>query len=252
MPVALALAALLAAGGCTREADTSLPRPMLGVAMSLRQVMPRLFDDYARRSGVAGIDATYDGSGNLRKQIEAGAPFDAVILADAPTVDGLIASGYADGGTRRVVATNRLILIGPKNAKPLAFETIETIPEGERLAIGEPAAVPAGRYAKQALEALGKWDLLKDRLVFGGHVAAVLQYARKGEVAAAIVYGTEIGAVDDVTVLDEAEGDWAPRAEVVVAATPSGRASGEGRAFLDYLASDRAREIFHEYGFGRP
>lgn len=225
---------------------------MLAVAMSLRDVMPALIADYRERNGAPAIDTTFGGSGNLRKQVHAGAPVDGVVFANAHTVDDLVASGHADPETRAVVASNRLVLIGPPGGPKLRFETIDTAPEGERIAIGEPAAVPAGRYAKEAFEALRKWEAIEDRLVYGGHVAAVLQYARRGEVAAAVVYGTDIRNVDDVVVLDEAEGEWAPRAEVVVAAVDRGKASAEGRKFLRYLSSSEAREIFRRFGFGPP
>jgi molybdate transport system substrate-binding protein len=143
-------------------------------------------------------------------------------------------------------------LIGPKDGKAILFKTLDQLPAGEMLAMGEPGAVPAGRYAKQALEKLGKWDALAGRVVFGGDVGAVLNYARRGEVAAAIVYRTEVQGLDDVQVFDQASGDWAPTAEVVAAVVKPNHSGKRANAFVDFLLSPAARQLFRDYGFGPP
>ena len=159
------------------------------------------------------LRASYAASGNLRQQVEGGAPIDVVVFADAASVDQLIETDHAEGETRRVVATNVLVLIGPKGGRSFTFETVDHLPDGDRLSIGEPGAAPVGRYARQALQNLHKWDELSGQVVFGGHVGAVLNYARRGEVAAAVVYRTDIRGIDDIVVMDTAEGDGlrAPR-----------------------------------------
>jgi molybdate transport system substrate-binding protein len=198
------------------------------------------------------VQANYGASGALRQQVEGGAPMDVVVFADAATVEALIKSGHGDASTRRTVATNTLVLIGPKNAKPLTFATIDTVPAEEMVAIGEPGAVPAGRYAKEAFEKLGKWDKLSGHLVFGGDVGAVLNYARRGEVAAAVVYRTEIRGIDDVVVLDEAKDDWAPKAQTVAVTVKDSTNGTRAAAFVEFLGSPPAQQLFRDYGFGPP
>ena len=93
--------------------------------------------------------------------------------------------------------------IAPKDSTlKLGFETIDQLPADEKLAIGDPGPVPAGQYAKLALEKLGKWTAIDKRLVYGGDVGQVLAYARRGEVAAAVVYATDVIGLDDVVVLE--------------------------------------------------
>ena len=162
----------------------------IGAAMSLRTVMPPLMEAFRSSNKGGVVQANYGASGALRQQIEAGAPMDVAVLADAATVDALVESDRADHATRKGVASNVLVLIGPKNAKPLTFKTINNLEPGEKIAIGEPGAVPAGRYAKEAFEKLGNWDKLTGHLVYGGDVGAVLNYARRVEVAAEVVYRT--------------------------------------------------------------
>jgi molybdate transport system substrate-binding protein len=225
-------------------------RIMVATAMSLRQVLPALIEAFRKQSPGSEVVATYGASGDLRRQVEGGAPIDVVVFAAASDVDLLIDRKLIAGG-KRVVASNSLLLIGPKDAEPLTFHTIDQVPAGDHIAIGDPKTVPAGRYAREVLQALNKWDAVQDRLVFGGHVAAVLQYARRGEVAAAVVYGTDILGVDGVVVLDRARGDWAPRIETVAAVVAGGQEAA-GCAFLDYLETPAAGEIFSAHGFGPP
>jgi molybdate transport system substrate-binding protein len=194
----------------------------------------------------------YGASGDLRKRVQDGAPIDAVLFAAPEPVDQLIASRHVVPDTRKVVAHNRLVLVGPRGGVRVGWQSLEALPPGEKLAIGEPNVVPAGTYAKRALEALGKWDALKDRLLFGGDVAAVLAYVRRGEVAAGIVYATEARGIEDVVVLEEASGPWAPLADVVVGATvdvAGASHSGPARSFLEFLMTTEAQAIFRQYGF---
>jgi molybdate transport system substrate-binding protein len=223
---------------------------MVATAMSLRNVLPPLIDAFRKQSPAAEVVASYGASGDLRRQVEGGAPIDAVIFAAASDVDMLVERGEIAGG-KRVIASNSLVLIGPRGAEPLTFETIDRVPAGEYIAIGDPKTVPAGRYAQEVLQALNKWDAVQNRLVLGGHVAAVLQYARRGEVAAAVVYGTDIKDVDDVVVLDHAGGQWAPRIETVAAVVAGGK-EATARAFVDFLETPAARAIFTAHGFGAP
>lgn len=244
----VALVGVLAAA--TAPADE---RPLaVGAAMSLRNVMPLVMDAFRAGDNGAPLQANYGASGALRQQVEGGAPIDVVVFADAATVEALLKSGHGVASTRRVVATNALVLIGPKNAQPLTFATIDSVPAGEMIAIGEPGAVPAGRYAKEAFEKLGKWDKLAGRLVFGGDVGAVLNYARRGEVAAAVVYRTEIRGIDDVVVLDQASGDWAPKAQVVAVTVKDSANATRAAAFVEFLGSAKAQQLFRDHGFGPP
>lgn len=247
-----ALLLALAVAGC-REGDGagSAPALTIGAAASLRNVLPALGARWEEKGG-APVSASYGASGSLRRQVEAGAPMAAVVFAAAAPVHALEEKGLLAGEPIRI-ATNRLVLIGPAGAAPSSttFASLPALPAAERIAIGEPGAVPAGQYAREALRALGIWEALQDRLVYGGDVGAVLAYTRRGEVAAAIVYATEAASVEDVVILDEAAGPWAPRPEVV-AAVLKGPDAAHARAFLAFLASDEARAILRDAGFGPP
>ncbi|MGB3561815.1 MAG: molybdate ABC transporter substrate-binding protein [Thermoanaerobaculia bacterium] len=230
----------------------ALEQPDLTVAAaaSLREVIPAALEGYAAAAGERSIEVTYGASGDLRRQVAGGAPIDLVVLANAETVDALIDNGLADPASRRVVASNRLALVGPSTGPPLTFATLNRLPGDARLAVGDPRTVPAGQYARQALENLGSWNHLQDRLVFGGHVASVLAYVRRGEVDAAIVYETDAEGLADVAVWEVAKGDWAPDPQVVAAVINSD--SADAHRLLDYLTSPEGQEIFLSFGFDPP
>jgi len=204
--------------------------------------MPALLEGFGTEMTV-----TYGGSGTLRQQVEGGAPVDLVLFASAEPVDTLIRSGLARAESRRVIGRNTLVLIAPADAKStLSFKTLTEVDSKERIAMGDPAAVPAGRYTKQALEDLGIWNSLQDRLVFAGDVTAVLSYARRGEVSAAVVYKTDVRSISDVQIIDSADWSGAPIPEVVGATITE---SPEAHAFLSFLGSPQGSEILRRFGF---
>ena len=109
--------------------------------------------------------------------------------------------------------------------------------------------MPAGQYAKQALDKLGLWDKLAagNRFVYGQDVGAVLAYVSRGEAVAGIVYATDV--TPDVVLLDEAQGDWAPHPEVVAAAVTG---DAETLKLMKFLTTPEAQAIFAKDGFGAP
>jgi len=242
------LAGLAAASACKRESE---PRELfVAAASSLREAMPVLARTYETRHPDLRVSATYAASGELRRQVESGAPVDVVLLAGAGPVDGLVAGGRAERTSRRAVASNTMVLVGRKGGRPLTFATLTTLPLDEKLAIGDPRTVPAGEYARDYLTTLGEWDALQPRLVLGANVAAVLVYARRGEASAAIVYRTELRAAPDLVVLDEARGADAPHPEVVGAVIQGGRR--EAADFLKFVASPEGQAVLASFGFEPP
>jgi len=229
---------------------------MFAAAARLRSVLPELTRAYEGKHPGVRVAATYGASGDLKKQVEGGAPIDGVIFASGKPVDELVRGGHAEGDSRAVLAQNRLVLIGPSDPgkrRAVTFATLGALPAGEKVAIGDPGAVPAGQYAREYLKAIGAWSAVEGRAVLGGDVAAVLAYARRGEVAAAIVYATDARGVPEIEVLDEASASSsAPRIEVVGAVVSGAKARAGARAFLGFVASPEGQGIFGSFGFLPP
>jgi molybdate transport system substrate-binding protein len=249
MRALVVLLVVLASFGCRREDPKAGEREvMVAAATSLRAALPDLIAAFKKEHPRPTITAMYGASGDLEKKVRDGAPIDAVLFAAAEPVERLIQGGRVVEGSKRVVAHNRLVLIGKKGGPKITWSTLDQIGD-EKLAIGNPDSVPAGTYAKKALIALGKWDKLQGKLVLAGDVAATLAYARRGEVAAAVVYATEVRGIEDVVVLEEARGSWAPRADVVVGVVKSTSSDNPANKFAEFLSTPAARAILESYGF---
>jgi len=240
--VALSVSTLLA---CV---NPGTPELTIAAASSLRTVLPDLIQ--AVPTSDLQVRATYAASGILRQQVAAGAPIDLMIFAADQPIDRLIQAGLADPETRTVVASNQLVLITPRRAPLITFESLGSLPAVSRLAIGDPRTVPVGQYAREALVRLRLWDRLRPQLVYGANVAAVLAYARRGEVEGAFVYATDARVAPDVVVADRASGDWAPSPLVVAALRQHAPAAAQH--FLAFLLTDRAQAILRSKGFGPP
>lgn len=193
------------------------------------------------------VSLSYGGSGTLAQQVAAGAPADVVILAAVDWMDWLDEQGVL-GAEAVSVATNRLVLIGAADAAPagLEAETILARLGEDRLAIGDPASVPAGRYAQEALESLGLWSALETRLLPAPDVRAALAYVEGGDAPLGIVYGSDaVGAA--VSVLAEfPEGSHTP---IAYPGAVTRDAGPEAQAFLDRVAA--SADVFAAFGFGR-
>ncbi len=248
----LTLASSLALASCSKHDPDAPVEVVVAAAASLRGVLPEIVAAYGKTHVHAHLTTTFGASGELRQQVEAGAPIDLVAFAGAKPVDDLIAEGWAESSSRRVIATNTLVLIGPKGGRRFTFATLATAEPDDKIAIGDPRSVPAGQYAKTLLEQDHEWEALQGKLVYGGDVSAVLAYARRGEVAAAIVYKTELHGVSDVEVLDELPRGAGPRAEVVVARVTGSHVKDAAADFLAYLEGDETRRELASYGFGAP
>lgn len=202
------------------------------------------------------IVPSFDSSSTLAKQIENGAPAGVFLSADEQWMDYLDKKNLIAPGTRSDVLGNALVLIAPKADKPArieigpGFPLVKMLGDG-RLSVGDPAHVPAGIYAKAALEALGVWGDVKDRLAAAENVRAALAFVERGETPLGIVYSTDAAASAKVSVVGVFPEDSHPRICYPVGLV-AGHDTPEARAFLEFLKGPEARAIFAKYGFQAP
>ncbi len=227
------------------------PQLSIGSAASLRAVLPELMEAASDGQDISP-SISYAASGVLRRQVEAGAPIDVFLSASAEEVDALIREGRATAGSRTVLASNQLVLVAHRaEASPLRFDTLGELPADQLLAIGNPDFVPAGRSGRSALEQRKLWAELQDRLLLASDVTAALAYARRREVAAAIVYATDVLGAPDVEVLDRAAWEGAPAPLVVGVVTQHGSEAPRAAELLAFLEGPEAAAIFRAHGFSR-
>ncbi len=226
-------------------------RVIVFAAASMADAVQSLAARYNRR-GDAEVVPSFAASSVLARQIENGAPADIYISANRRWMDYLDERGLVDAGSRCDLVSNRLVLIAPQNSAlslrvTPGFALADAL-GADRLAIGDPDHVPAGLYARQALESLGVWAQVEDRLVRTADVRAALAIVARGESAAGVVYATDAALSERVRIVDTF-----PPASHAPIVYPVARVAGAGRAeataFFAYLVSAEGRAEFERFGF---
>ncbi len=216
-------------------------------ASSLTDVMNELAVRFEEKNGEE-VRFNYAASGTLARQIDAGAPADLFVSANVAWMDYLQDKDLIDVKTRTDVAGNELVLIAP-NDSTLTYEEFPGNLAG-RLALGDPISVPAGAYAKTALESLEWIDAIDGKLIKGANVRTVLMYVERREVDAGIVYRTDALRSNQVKVIGTLPaGSHAP---IVYPAACLRKSEPAADAFMAFLKSEGAAVIFKHYGFTIP
>jgi len=217
-------------------------------AASLKTALDAAARDYRSETGT-DIAVSYAGTSTLARQIEHGAPADVAILANVEWMDFLATEGRIKTESRRDLLGNRLVVIGPADAPPLA--TLADLPArlGEGwLAMALVDAVPAGIYGKAALDALDQWESIRHSVAQADNVRAALALVATGAAALGIVYATDAHAEPRVRVLAEIDpGLHMPI--VYPAAAVAGGETALASDFLRFLASEDGRRHFVAQGF---
>jgi molybdate transport system substrate-binding protein len=210
-------------------------------------------EDLAGKAKAQDLDMrlSFGSSSTLAKQVAQGAPADLYFSANVKWMDYLDQQGLIEPDTRTNLLGNALVVIAPKG------ETFPVRPEKGfdfagaftgRLALGDPSHVPAGIYTQQALQSLGWWQSLVDRLAPAVDVRAALAYVERGECAAGVVYATDAAISDGVDVLAMLPSE-SHTSIVYPMAVIKGRHSPEVKKTMALLQSKPAVEIFQRYGF---
>jgi len=240
----LCLAMLLPAGqGAPVE-----KRITVSAAISLTDAMTEVADAYSRTG--RGVRFNFGASNVLARQIVSGAPVDVFVSADEAQMDVVAAAGLLKAGSRVALLRNQLAIAVPSD-RPRTFRSVREIadPAFKRIAIGDPAAVPAGVYAKAYLQKAGLWPAVEARIVPTGSVRAALAAVESGAADAAIVYRTDVRVSLKATVAWTVPATDGPRIVYPGAVIGTTTAADEAQRFLDFLRSDVAVRIFERFGF---
>ncbi|MDN3680721.1 molybdate ABC transporter substrate-binding protein [Vibrio tapetis subsp. quintayensis] len=221
-------------------------------ASSMTNVLSDIAAEFERSQGIK-VQLVFAGSSSLARQIEQGAPADLYISANTKWADYLVEQGIVDQTAVQVLARNRLVVIGERDGvKPNDANVItkhkwwlEQL-KGGRLAMGNPDAVPAGIYAKQALENQGIWSVVKNNLAPTSNVRIALTLVARQETPLGIVYATDAKISDDVTVLGEFPVGSYDHIEYPLVKLND---KAETRSLVDYLLSSQSEVTLVEYGF---
>ena len=245
----LLVAGAMVLGGAPAAADQEL---IVAAAASLTNALKEVAGAFEKTHPGAKVVCNFGASGVLWQQMAKGAPVDVFAAADQKTMNQAQEKKLIVPGTRKNFVSNRLVLIIPMDAK-LCLRGLKDLtgPAVKRVAVGNPATVPAGRYAQEALVKAGLWEALSPRFILAESVRQVLDYVRRGEVDAGLVYSTDAaiatGNVKVIETVTEPEPILYP-----IAVTASTDKKALGQSFVDFVLSPPAQEIFLRFGFGKP
>jgi molybdate transport system substrate-binding protein len=220
---------------------------LLAAAASLSDVLPQVADAFHRQRHV-DVRFNFAGSNTLARQIVEGARVDAFLSADVAQMDVVEQAGRLVPDSRIDLLGNTLVIIVPASSKlPIGEPDDLTRAEVRRIALGDPAAVPAGVYARRWLETVRVWSSIESKIVPLPSSPAALAAVAQGRAQAGIVYRTDVRDAH-VRVVHVARDEDAPDIVYPAAAIAGGRALIV-REFLAFLQSDAARVIFERAGF---
>jgi molybdate transport system substrate-binding protein len=247
----LALAALAATTALVPLAAAQGRPVLVFAAASLKNALDDVVAQYERETGKK-VSVSYGASSALAKQIEAAAPADLFMSADLDWMDYLDQRKLIKPATRVQLLGNELVLIGPKTGTANmqigpGFPLVELLGPSGRLAIADPKAVPAGKYGRAALESLGAWSSVENRLAPTENVRLALALVSRGETPLGIVYKTDAAADPNVRIVGTFPANTHPPIVYPAALTES--ASADAPAFLAYLRSAASRPLWEKQGF---
>ncbi|MCC3306706.1 molybdate ABC transporter substrate-binding protein [Sneathiella sp. HT1-7] len=244
------LASLLLLNLFISTAHASEEDVVVFAAASTSEAVSALGSVFEKRTGFPVI-ASFAGSGTLARQIKEGAPADIFISANLSWMDYLEQAALIEKGSLITIASNNLILVAPNEAMlpdPFKFENFPAILGSGRLAIGNPAHVPAGTYAKAALESLGLWKKIEGNLVMLPNVRAVLALVERGEAPFAIIYETDMRLARNIQLAAIFPRSSHPAISYAMAKI-KGNDGHSTDLFYKFVRSAEGQEILRRHGF---
>ena len=248
--------------GCDRLSNLRLESPSqatpskqltVSAAASLKNAMEEIKPIYEQKYSGTEIIYNFASSGSLQRQIEQGAPVDVFISAATNKMEALEKQNLLLTRTRQNLLKNQIVLIVPhRNQKnELKLERFKdlTTQEIDRIALGEPASVPAGKYAQEVLTSFEIADRINDRAIYGKDVRQVLNYVATGNVDAGIVYRTDARIAEGVEIAAIApETSHSPVIYPIAVIQDSNRPE-VAIELIEFLTTPEAQAVFKDYGF---
>lgn len=224
----------------------------VSAAASLSNAFKEIGAAYEKQHAGNKVLFNFAASDALVQQIAKGAPVDVLATADQDAMDRAGSLKLLDAASRRNFASNTLVLIKPADSK-LALGGVRDLAQAgvQRIALGNPASVPAGRYGRHALEQAGQWNAVVNKLIYATSVRQCLDYVARGEVDAGFVYATDAALFKDKVQLVATVPTETP-VSYPIAVTAGSTQAPAARQFVEFMLTAPAQAILSRYGFGRP
>lgn len=220
----------------------------LSVAASMTDAFKEVITAFTEDHPNIRILPNFASSGSLAKQIFQGAPADLYVSANPKWMKYLVDNKLIADSTDRVFAFNKLVFVGSPVTEVTQLEEIISL---QKIAIGSPQSVPAGQYAKQAMEKAGMYKDLEQgrKLVMAKDVRQALLYADRGEVDGSFVYRTDAMLAKTAKVLFTVPDGLYNRVSYPLALTVEGAEKSSAVLFYEFTATGEVKEILRKYGF---
>lgn len=224
----------------------------VSTAASLTDAFKEIGPKFEASQPGATVRFNFAASGVLLQQIAQGAPVDVFASADQDTMDRAAAQKLIEPASRKIFATNTLVLVEPGQDGP-SLKSLQDLTGAavRRIAIGKPATVPAGRYTQQTLTSAKLWTVLEPKFVQADSVRQVLDYVGRGEVEAGFVYRTDAMLFGDKVKIVLAPPGHTPVSYPVAVVSDSAH-KAVAQNFVNFLSTDAAQQVLAKYGFGKP
>lgn len=237
-------AALLAACASARADEL-----VVSAAASLTNAFKAIGEAYEQQHPGTKVLLNFGASDVLMQQIVKGAPADVFASADQKAMDKAVAEKVVDPATRQDFAANALVLIVPADSHfaPASLNDL-TAASVKRIAYGDPASVPVGRYTQGALQAAGVWDAVSAKGVLASNVRQSLDYVSRGEVDAGFVFATDAAIMPERVKVALTVPTQTP-VTYPIALVQGSRQAADAKAFIAYVLSPAGQALLAKYGF---
>jgi molybdate transport system substrate-binding protein len=226
----------------------------VSAAISLKNAFEEMGRSLENRHKGIKVLFNFGASGDLMRQIAAGAPVDVFASAAIKDMDDLDHQGLIRPGSKINFAGNTLVLIVPNNYS-ITMKSLEDLNDRgiKRIAIGNPKTVPAGRYAREVLTNLKLWEKLRDKLILAENVRQVLDYVARGEVDAGLVYSTDAQTrIKEIKIILKAPEESHQPILYPIGIIQGTKKENLAQAFISLVQSNEGKDILQRYGFKNP
>lgn len=250
------LAIIAGLAGCTQQKKSSDGNSekekelLVSAAASLTDAMQDIIDAFEKAHPNVKVTANFSGSGKLAQQIQQGAPTDVFLSADEAWMNRLEGDKLIVSNSITDFATNELVLIA-KRDHGLSIHSLADLPSvtDGQIAIGNPDSVPAGMYAKEALQHSEVFKQLQEQFVYAKDVRQVLTYVETGNAALGFVYRSDMLRSEDVKVVNSIDQSLYDPIVYPAAAVTASEHIETAKEFVSFLESDMVSAILKDYGF---
>ncbi|MGN0143568.1 MAG: molybdate ABC transporter substrate-binding protein [Clostridium sp.] len=240
---------LIGCGNKANNATNNQPVELtISAAASLKEAMGDIEPLFTEKYPDVKLTFNFGASGSLQQQIEQGAPADVFISAGQKQMNALKDESLMVDDTCRDLVKNRLVLVGPSNTEITSLNDLTT-DKVNKIAVGEPSSVPAGKYADEVLKNSNIYDSISSKLVFAKDVKEVLAWSTSGNADAGFVYLSDAMSNNSAKIIETISEDLHTPITYPVGVVKSTSHLEESKNFVDFLYSGQSKEIFEKYGY---